>query len=167
MSNSVASSEYATDLSNLKKQIEDITKIDDNDIGADALINLNDTVERMQSRYGTITNKGFITLVDVAGSKNEFKISIDDFLSLDGMQGKNFMDLIKDGKVTVKEGNKAIKKGTYEVRMESDRAADKYLNNFLKRINKEINAFVTDESRVRYGVTYSDIEHSIKVLLGK
>lgn len=57
MSNSVASSEYATDLSNLKKQIKDITNIDDDDISADALINLNDTVERMQSRYGTTTNK--------------------------------------------------------------------------------------------------------------
>lgn len=83
------------------------------------------------------------------------------------MQGQNFMDLIKDGKVTVKEGNKSIKKGTYNVKMQSDIAADKYLNNFLKRINKEINAFVTDESRVRYGVTYYDIEHSLQVLFRK
>lgn len=104
------SPEYRADLANVKRQINDINLMNDNELTQEALEKLDDAVFDMQSKYGISENQGYITLIDTGNTKNEFKIAIKDFKTLDGMEGKNFMDLIKEGKVKVNEGTDKIQK---------------------------------------------------------
>lgn len=166
------SPEYVIDLARVKRQIQDIKLLKDSDITAEALSNLDDAVFNMQSKYGVDKNQGMITLIDTANSKHEFRISIEDFKSLDGMENKNFMDLVKDGKVTVKDGSSIIKKGDYRIKMQLDVAADKYRNNFIKReIDNDIPNFLRDriaqgfKSEKSISVIQQDIHGSILNLM--
>lgn len=153
------STEYATDLANIQKQIRYITELKDNDITIEALENLNESVYSMQNKYGTSKIQSFITLVDAVNSKSEFKIAIDDLRSFDGMEGKNFADLIREGKVTVKESNKIPAK-TYLIKDDTMSLSETYRRNFIKSIQKDIEKFAS-ESKVNTGLSNAEFTYQL------
>lgn len=157
------SAEYVMDLANIQKQIRYITELKDDEITTEALENLNESVFSMQNKYGTAKIQSFITLVDAVNSKSEFKISVDDFRSFDGMEGKNFTDLIREGKVTVKEGNK-IRAGMYNIKADTTSLSETYRRNFIKSIQKDIEKFAS-ESKVSTGLSHAEFTYQLSASL--
>jgi hypothetical protein len=138
------SPEYPSELASLNTHINIINSTPDADLTKESLDKLDEIVFNMQSKYGINKTQGMITLVDTM-SKNEFKIAISDLKTLDGMQDKSLIDIINEGKVTVKENNLKIKPAKYEIKMQLDAGPVKFRNNFIqKEMHEGIQQFVNE-----------------------
>jgi hypothetical protein len=120
-------------------QIKSLMKIPDSVDEIKSLISeVDDSIRVMRENY---TNRRWpteITLVDSA-SGNEMRIGIKDLKS--DLDGKNFQDILTEGRIVISKDGKNIKQGSYLIKWAENNAFSSYVESFMKSIDNDISQF--------------------------
>ena len=112
-----------------------------------AMENLGMAVTELQKNFSIGKFRSYVTIIDAANSKIQFKIWIDDMGELSDLQWKDIMDLISEWKVTVSEDKtyewQTIRAWTYKVAGQRSQVTFKnQLDKFLDSKVPEVVEFV-------------------------
>jgi len=120
-------------------QIKSLMKVPNSTDEIKGLIGeVDDSIRMMKENY---TNRQWptqVTLVDSA-SKNEIKIGIKDLRA--DLDGKNFSDIVAEGRVTIKKDTKNIKQWDYFIKGAENNVFSSYVESFMKNIENDISEF--------------------------
>lgn len=103
-----------------------------------SLSEVNDRIRVLRENY---TNKQWpttITLIDGA-TDNEIKIGIKDLQA--DLDGKNFTDLLAEGRVSMAKDGKNLKAGSYLIKGAQNNVFSSYVQKFIKNIDSDISRF--------------------------
>ena len=145
----------------IKESAAVVKKAEEVKLGTAKAADLVPMLEDFKLKYGDKDTSAYVTMRLMGDSSGqEFRFKFQDLKTLDGMQNKSFVDVLRDGKVKVANYSHGIKAGDYKI-VTTNKSAAASAKSAVKNSEKNIIKYVA-ESSSRTGIPSSEIQSSME-----